>query len=151
MYQETTCKCFMQVPKVSSQSYKQRLKNKIVCKTTQHLLLCAFMCTKYIHEHINPFSSTFLGTSSMGSNHGTLIRSSDLPLPCHFLHLIPGNRYSQTRWEILSLQHVLGSTFSPQNIPRTHRKHPYQMHEPHQLASFNVEEQRLQSEPLLND
>lgn len=122
MYQETTCKCFMQVPKVSSQSYKQRLKNKIVCKTTQHLLLCAFMCTKYIHEHINPFSSTFLGTSSMGSNHGTLIRSSDLPLPCHFLHLIPGNRYSQTRWEILSLQHVLGSTPGP-SLHRIYPEH----------------------------
>lgn len=116
----------------------------IVCKTTQHLLLCAFMCTKYIHEHIDPFSSTFLGMGSMGSS---LIRSSDLPLPCHLLHLIPGNRgipRPDGRYYLFSMSWDLPWDLLPigytQNTQKALRKHPYQMHEPHQLASFNVEE-----------
>ncbi|KAL3970244.1 alcohol-forming fatty acyl-CoA reductase [Sarotherodon galilaeus] len=84
-------------------------------------------------------------------------RSPDLPLPSHLLQLIRGNTKAfpgQPR-DIISPAcpgsapgPPPGGTCPEHLTQEAPRRHPCQMPEPPQLAPFDVEEQRLYSEPL---
>ncbi|KAL3983525.1 myosin XVIII [Sarotherodon galilaeus] len=104
---------------------------------------------------IHPSSSALSGAGSRGQQPKQ--RSPDLPLPSHLLQLIRGNTKAfpgQPR-DIISPAcpgsapgPPPGGTCPEHLTQEAPRRHPCQMPEPSQLTPFDVEEQRVYSEPL---
>ncbi|KAL7836401.1 hypothetical protein AOLI_G00276850 [Acnodon oligacanthus] len=126
------------------------------------LLFCLYRyfvgSSLFIHPSIHPsILIRFSGSGSRGQQPKQ--RGPVLPLPRHLLQLVRRDTEAFPRQsrDIIPPTCPGSSLGSPpcrtclEHLPReASRGHPHQMPEPPQLASLNMEEQRLYSEPLPN-